>query len=54
MEVVSAWMQEDPAPGKQLARFFMFYDARSDSGLPVIAKDWENEEIRAVSEVISI
>ena len=45
-------MQEDPSPGKQLARFFMYYDARSESELPVIAKDWDNEEIRTVSKTI--
>ena len=52
VEVVRAWLLEDPAPDKQLARFFMFYDARSDSELPVIAKDWDNEEIRTVSKTI--
>ena len=54
VEVVRAWLLEDPAPDKQLARFFMYYDARSDSRLPVIAKDWENEEVRTVSAVVSI
>ena len=29
VEVVRAWLLEDPAPGKQLARFFMYYDSRS-------------------------
>ena len=52
VEVVRAWLLEDPAPGKQLARFFMYYDGRSDSPLPVIAKDWGYEEARAVSAVI--
>ena len=31
VEVVRAWLLEDPAPGKQLAHFFMYYDGRSDS-----------------------
>ncbi len=52
VEVVHAWLLEDPAPGKQLARYFMFYDGRSDSRLPVIAKDWGYEEARAVSAVV--
>ena len=38
VEVVRAWLLEDPAPGKQLARFFMYYDRLSDSSLPVVAK----------------
>jgi hypothetical protein len=54
VEVVRAWLLEDPAPGKQLARFFMYYDMRSDATLPVVAKEWESEEARAVSEVIPI
>ena len=36
VEVVRAWLLEDPAPGKQLARFFMYYDGRSDSALPLL------------------
>ncbi len=52
VEVVRAWLLEDPAPGKQLARFFMYYDGRSDSALPVVAKEWDSEEVRAVSAVV--
>jgi hypothetical protein len=52
VEVVQAWLQEDPAPGKQLARFFMYYDMRLDCALPVIANEWENEDIRSISTVI--
>ena len=52
VEVVRAWLLEDPAPGKQLARFFMYYDRRSDSPLPVVAKEWDSEEARAVSAVV--
>ena len=52
VEVVRAWLLEDPAPGKQLARFFMYYDMRSDSQLPVVAKEWDSEEARAVSAVV--
>ena len=51
VEVVRAWLLQDPAPGKQLARFFMYYDGRSDSRLPVVAKEWDSEEARAVSAV---
>ena len=54
VEVVRAWLLEDPAPGKQLARHFLYYDGRSDSPLPVIAKEWENEEVRAVSAVVPV
>ena len=43
VEVVRAWLLEDPAPGKQLARFFMYYDGRADSPLPVVAKEWDRE-----------
>ena len=43
---------EDPAPDKQLARFFMYYDGRSDSALPLVAKEWDSEEARAVSAVV--
>ena len=52
VEVVRAWLLEDPAPGKQLARFFMYYDGRADSPLPVVAKEWDSEEARAVSAVV--
>ncbi len=48
VEVVRAWLLEDPAPEKQLARFFMYYDRRSDSPLPVVAKEWDSEESCAV------
>ena len=54
VKVVRAWLLEDPAPDNQLARYFMYYDGRSDSPLPVIAKEWENEEVRAVSAVLPI
>ena len=47
-----AWLLEEPAPDKQLARFFMYYDGRSDSRLPVVAKEWDSEEARAVSAVV--
>ena len=39
VEVVRAWLLHDPAPDKQLARFFMYYDGCSDSRLPVVAKE---------------
>ena len=51
VEVVRAWLTEDPAPDKQLARFFMYYDCRSDSPLPVVAKEWDKEAC-AVSAVV--
>ena len=54
LEVVRAWLQKDPAPGKQLARYFMYYDMTSDSTLPVVAKEWESAEVRAVSAVIRV
>ena len=54
VEVIRAWLLEDPASGRQLARYFMFYDGRSDSRLPVIAKDWQHDEARAVSTVLSM
>ena len=52
VEVIRAWLLEDPAPDKQLARFFLFYDGRSDSQLPVIANLWLYDEARAVSTVV--
>ena len=52
VEVVRAWLLDDPAPDRQLARFFMYYDGRSDSRLPVVAKEWDSEEARAVSAVV--
>ena len=54
VDVIRAWLLEDPAPDKQLARFFLYYDGRSDSQLPVIAKDWQYDEARAVSTVLSM
>ena len=51
VEVVRAWLTEDPAPDKQLARFFMYYDCRSDSPLPVVAKEWDKEAC-AVSALV--
>ena len=52
VELIRAWLLEDPAPGKQLARYFAYYDGRSGSQLPVVAKDWDNEEVRAVSATV--
>ena len=52
VEGVRAWLLEDRAPGKQLARFFMYYDGRSDSPLLVVAKEWDSEEAGAVSAVV--
>ena len=54
VEVIRAWLLEDPAPDRQLARYFLYYDGRSDSQLPVIAKDWQHDEARAVSTVLSM
>ena len=53
VEFVRAWLLTDPAPEKQLARFFMYYDGRSDSPLPLVAKEW-GSEARAVSAVVPI
>ena len=52
VKVVRAWMLEDRRPTSNW--HFMYYDGRSDSSLPVIAKEWENEEVRAVSAVLPI
>ena len=52
IEVIRAWLLEDPAPDKQLARFFMYYDGCSDSQLPAIANLWLYDEARAVSTVL--
>ena len=52
VELLRAWMQEDPAPDRQLARFFLYYGGRSDSTLPLVAKDWESDAARAVSAVV--
>ena len=54
VDVIRAWLLEDPAPDKPLARYFLYYDGRSDSQLPDIAKDWQYDEARAVSTVLSI
>ena len=51
VEVVRAWLMDDPVPDLQLARFFMYYDCRSDSPLPVVAKEWD-KEARAVSAMV--
>ena len=50
--VLRSWMLEDPAPDKQLSRCFLYYDHRSGSSLPEIAKEWDNEVARAVSSVL--
>jgi len=52
IEVLRAWIEEDPAPGLPFARFFLYYDGRSDSTLPLVAKDWESDEARAISSVV--
>jgi hypothetical protein len=52
IEVIRAWLLEDPAQGMILARFFLYYDSNSDSTLPVVAKEWESDDARAVSAVI--
>ena len=54
MEILQAWMIEDPAKEKQLARFFMYYDCNLNSTLPVVAKEWESDEARAVSAILPI
>ena len=51
VEVVRDWLTDDPVPDMQLARFFMYYDGRSFSALPVVAKEWD-DEARAVSAVV--
>ena len=43
-----------PGARQQLARFFMCYDGRADSPLPVVAKEWDSEEARAVSAVVQM
>ena len=52
VEVIRAWLLEDPAPDKQLARYFMHYDGCSDSQLTAIANLWLYDEARAVSTVL--
>jgi hypothetical protein len=37
-----------------LARFFLYYDGRSGSALPLVAKDWNSDEARAISAVVPI
>ena len=54
VETLQAWLVEDPAKEKQLARFFLFYDCTSNSTLPVVAKEWESDEARAVSAILPI
>ncbi len=54
VDVIRAWLSEDPAPDKQLARYFLYYDGRSDFQLPEIAQDWQYDEARAVSTVLSM
>ena len=53
VEVLHAWMQEDPTPNLHFARFFMYYDGQSESNLPLVAKDWQSKEAREVSSVLS-
>ena len=52
IEVLRAWIEEDPAPNLPFARFFLYYDGRSGSNLPLVAKDWESDEARAISSVV--
>ena len=54
VETLQAWMIQDPAKEKHLARFFMYYDCNSNSTLPVVAKEWESDEARAVSAILPI
>jgi hypothetical protein len=53
VEVLRAWLLEDPVPGFHLARFFLYYDCRTDSSLPVIANQWKSDEARKVSAILS-
>ena len=39
VELLRVRLDEDPAPDKQLARFFLYDDGRSDSTLPLVARD---------------
>ncbi len=52
VEVLRAWTAEDPAPTLPFARFFLYYDGRSGSDLPLVAKDWASDEARAISSVV--
>ena len=54
IEVLREWLLDDPAPERQLARFFLYYDWHSDSRLPVVAKYWQCEEAREISSVLSM
>jgi len=52
VEVLRAWALEDPAPNLPFARFFMYYDGLSGSELPLVAKDWNSDEARAISSIV--
>ena len=52
IEVLRDWIAEDPAPNLPFARFFLYYDGRSGSALPLVAKDWNRDEARAISAVV--
>ena len=52
IEVLRDWIAEDPAPNLPFARFFLYYDGRSGSALPLVAKDWNSDEARAISAVV--
>ena len=52
VEVLRAWIAEDPAPNLPFARFFLYYDGQSESSLPLVAKDWESDEARVISSVV--
>ncbi len=52
VEVLRDWIAEDPVPDLPFARFFLYYDGRSGSALPLVAKDWESDEARAISAVV--
>ena len=54
VEILRTWLLEDPAPKRQLARFFLYYDCRSDSSLPVVANDWKSDEAREISTMLPI
>ena len=52
VEVLRTWVLEDPAPHMPFVRFFMYYDGRSDSELPLVAKDWNSDEARMISSIV--
>ena len=52
VEVLRAWVQEDPAPNLPFARFFMYYDGQSGSELPLVAQDWNSDEARVISSIL--